>query len=57
MVIYTLVAAILLISAIVLVTVGSRNEGKENLMFIGFILAGLWLLWCLSPIMNLTDKL
>lgn len=57
MVIYTLVAAILLISAIVLVAVGSRNEGKENLMFIGFILAGLWLLWCLSPIMNLTDKI
>lgn len=57
MVIYTLVSAILLISAIVLAEIGSHNEGKENLMFIGIILAGLWVLWSLSPIIKLIDKI
>lgn len=57
MVIYTLVSAILLISAIVLAEIGSHNEGKENLMFIGIILARLWVLWSLSPIIKLIDKI
>lgn len=57
MVIYTLVSAILLISATVLAEIGSHNEDKENLMFIGIILAGLWVLWSLSPIIKLIDKI